>query len=278
VHAKTAKEQMIREIQRLQRKNEYLEEENDTLGVKNEWIEAIITSLKRDSQGPEIIRRLKRGETHQAIAEWLGRPLTPNTQALSSGSELKLSRAIERYHRDLVDNQDPRYWTNVTNDALLIEHLVALYLTWIHPAHMLFDETHFMESFQECSDTYCSSTLVNAICAMSCHLLHGIWEDEPDSQTGMESLGRQFLDEAKALLVVSEYTKMTVIQTYAIMFLVELGSGHGLVASSYLRLATESVVAKKKPEQSSESSEVATWGLLTLHTYAADVLRCQCLS
>ncbi len=264
---------MIREIQRLQRKNESLEEENDTLGEKNESIEAIINSLKRDSQGPEIIRRLKRGETHQAVAEWLGRPLMPNTQALSPASESQLSRAIERYHRDLVDNHDPRYWTNATNDPTLIEHLVALYLTWIHPSHMLFDESHFMESFNSCSDTYCSSPLVNAICAMSCHLLHGVWGNEPDSKAGMESLGKQFLDEVKTLMVTPEYTKMTVIQTYAILFLVEVGSGHGLIASSYLRLATESLVAKNKPEQSSESSEVASWGLLTLHTYVAGVLQ-----
>ena len=257
---------MIREIQRLQRKNEYLEEENDSLGEKNEWIELIVNSLKRDAQGAEIIRRLKRGESYQIIAEWLGRPLTPNTQALSPASEVQLSRAIERYHNDLVENHDPRFWTNVTSDTVLIEHLIALYLTWIHPSHMLFDETHFMESFHACSDTYCSSPLVNAICAMSCHFLHGVWENDEDRKTGIESLGAQFMDEAKAMMTSPEYTKMTVIQTYAIMFLVELGSGHGLLASSHLRLATESLVAKKNREQSSESSEVASWGLLTLHT------------
>ena len=260
---------MIREIQRLQRKTEYLEEENDSLEEKNEWIEAIMNSLKRDSQGPEIIRRLKSGETHQDIAEWLGRPITPNTEALSPVSEFQLSRAIERYHRDLVENHDPRYWTNVTNDPILIEHLVALYLTWVHPAHMLFDEAHFMEAFKACSDTYCSSPLVNAICAMSCHLLHGVWENEPDSGSGMESLGNQFLHETKALMTTPDYSKMTVIQTYGILFLIELGSGQGLIATSHLRLATESLVAKCNPEQSSESSEVASWGLLTLHTYVA---------
>ena len=269
---------MIREIQRLQRKAESLEEEKDSLGEKNEWIEAIINSLKRDSQGPEIIRRLKHGESHRDIAEWLGRPLTPNTQSLAPASETQLSRAIERYHRNLVDNHDPRYWTNVTNDSVLIQHLVALYLTWVHPAHMLFDEIHFMESFHACLDTYCSSPLVNAICAMSCHLLHGVWENEQDSKTGIESLGAQFLDEAKVLMAIPEYTKMTVIQTYGVLFLTELGSGHGLIASSHLRLATESLTAKVNLEQSSEASEVASWGLLTLHTCVANMLRCGCPS
>ena len=257
---------MVREIQRLQRKTDHLEEENSNLEEKNEWTEAIMNSLKHDSQGSEIIRRLKRGETHQGIAEWLGRPIVPNTEALSPVSEFQFSAAIERYHRGLVENHDPRYWTNVTDDPILIEHLVALYLTWVHPAHMLFDEVHFMEAFKACSDTYCSPPLVNAICAMSCHLLYGVWENEPDSGSGMESLGNQFLAETKALMTTLECTKMTVIQTYGILFLVELGSGHGLKATSHLRLATESLVAKNNPEQSSESSEVASWGLLTLHT------------
>lgn len=264
---------MIREIQRLQRKTEYLKEENVNLGEKNEWIEVIMNSLKRDSEGPEIIRRLKRGETHQAIAGWLGRPMTPNTQALSPASESQLTRAIERYHQDWADNHDARYWTNVTNDPTLIEHMVALYLTWVHPVHMLFDEKRFMEAFHSCSDTYCSSPMVNAICAMSCHLLHGVWDSEPDSKRGMESLGAQFLNETKALMTSPEYTKMTNIQTYAISFLVELGSGHGQVATSHLRLATESLVAQNKSEQSSESSEVASWGLLTLHTCVTNTPR-----
>ena len=51
----------------------------------------------------------------------------------------------------------------------------------------------------------------------------------------------------------ANFEKMTSIQTYAIMFLVELGSGHGLIASSHLRLA-------------SEAEEVTAWGILTLHT------------
>ena len=264
---------MIREIQRLQKKTQYLKEENDSLGEKNESIEAIINSLKCDSQGPEIIRRLKRGETHQTIAKWLGRPITPNIQGLSPASESQLTRAIERYHQAWVDNHDPRYWTNVTNDPVLIEHMVALYLTWVHPIHMLFDENRFMEAFYSCSDTYCSSPMVNAICAMSCHLLYGVWDNELDSKSGMEFLGQQFVNEAKALMTSPEYSKMTNIQTYAILFLVEVGSGHGQVATSHLRLATESLMAKNNPEQSSESSEVTSWGLLTLHTCVGNTPR-----
>lgn len=261
---------MVREIQRLQRKNEYLEEEKDSLGEKNSWIEKIIHSLKDDGQGTEIISRLKRGETHKAIAEWLGRPLIGSeNQALSPRTEYQISQAIELYHRTLVENQDPRYWTNVSAEAELIVHLIKLYFTWIHPVHMLFDEEHFIESFKNCSDVYCSAALVNVICAMSCHLLHDTQDDDERTKAGIQCLRTQFINESQSLMKYADHRKMTSIQTYAIMFLVELGSGHGLIASSHLRLAVESLTAKQTSEQSSEAEEVAAWGVLTLYTYVA---------
>lgn len=263
---------MIREIQRLQRKNEHLEEEKDSLGEKNSWIEKIIASLKDDGQGNEIIGKIKRGESHRAIAEWLGRPLVgsgTSTEALSPTTDFQIGQAIEQYHRNLVENHDPRFWTNVSTEAELIEHLIKLYFTWIHPVHMLFDEAHFMSSFKDCADVYCSSALVNIICAMSCHLLHDTGNDDEQTKSGIQSLQTQFTNETKSLMKHADCTKMTSIQTYAIMFLVELGSGHGLIASSHLRLAVESLIAKQTSEQSSEAEEVAAWGILTLHTYVA---------
>lgn len=265
LHAKTAKEQMVREIHRLQKKNESLEEEKDNLGVKNDWIEQIMSSLKRDGQATEIIRRLKRGETHQAIAEWLGRPLTVATN-LSPISERQLSEAIEEYHRGLVDNQDPRFWTDVTMDADLIAHLITLYLTWIHPVHALFDEKQFLTSFRGCSDTYCSASLVNAICAMSCHLLYPDSDDISETQAAVKSLRDQFLDEARANMREVHPQKMTCIQTYAVMFLAEIGSGNGSSATVHLRAATESLREKHRAEQSRESEEVSSWGIFSLHT------------
>ena len=266
---------MIREIQRLQRKNEYLEEEKDSLGEKNSWIEQIMHSLKDDNQGIEIISRLKRGESHKSIVEWLGRPLVgSDVQTLSPLFEDQISQAIEQYHRDLVENHDPRYWTNVSTNAELIEHLIKLYLTWIHPVHMLFDQEHFLSSFKNCSDAYCSSALVNIICAMSCHLLHDTQDDDDQTELGMETLRTKFIKESQSLMKHADFEKMTSIQTYAIMFLVELGSGHGLIGSSHLRLAVESLTAKQTSEQTTEAEQTTIWGILTLHTYAASPKRC----
>ena len=265
VHAKTAKEQMVREIQRLRRKNESLEEEKENLEEKNDWIERIVGSLADDGQETEIIQRLKRGESHKTIAEWLGRPLK-NLEDLSPTSELELVHAIERHHKCLVDNQDPRYWTNTTKDAALIDHLIALYFTWIHPAHMLFNQDRFMTSFKGCSDTYCSVALVNAICAVSCFLLHRGSHDDLETQTGINSLRLKFLDEAFLHQKEADYSKMTVIQAYAVIFLAEVGSGRAPAATFHLRLAAESLISKQHREQSCASEDITTRGIGILHT------------
>ena len=259
---------MMREIQRLQKKTEDLEGQKDMLGEKNERIEKIMSSLRADGQGTEVIDRLKLGESHKSIADWLGGPLMgkKSSEALSPTTERHVTAAIEQYHRGLIENHRPQFWTSVTDDSALIEHLISLYLTWIHPVHMVFDERHFMESFKACSDVYCSPSLVNVICAMSCHLLHGFFPDVERTKSGMDALRNAFLREAQTLMKTADMGKMSAIQTYAIMFLVELGSGNGLRAASHLRLAAESLIAKQTSEQTLESEEVATWGILTLHT------------
>lgn len=260
---------MLREIQRLQKENESLEVEKERVDMKSDWIEqTLIRSLEQDKKGTQILRRLKRGDTLQQTAEWLGRPLEA-IRDLSPTSTDKANEALKRYHNQFIEDQDPRYWTSVTSDPALIHHLVRLYLVWIHPIHMLFDQTNFMSSFKNCEDTYCSAALVNAICAMSCHLHHraDLNQDLEYGQDEIDYLRTTFMEEVYSNLKGAEYSKMTVIQSYAILFLVELGCGSGQLATSHLRLATESCFAKQQAEQNPESEGVATLGVLTLHTY-----------
>ena len=258
---------MIREIQRLRQEKEHLEERHDTLEEKHDWDEQIIRALKDDGQGDEIILRLKRGETYQSIALWLS-SLSSTDIRLSPTSSHHLTQVVAEYHRNAVKGADhPRHWTSVTSDTVLIEHLIMLYFTWIHPAHVLLEESYFLASYRSCSDTYCSKPLVNVICAMSCHLLHGSWKGGAMTEVDIDVLQEQFMDEARAGVSMTNYSKMSTIQTYAIMFLTELASGHGLIATSHLRLATESWVSKQGEDQSRESEDIASWGILTLHTY-----------
>lgn len=260
---------MVREIQRLQKENESLEVEKERVEVKNDWIEqAFIRSLEQDKKGTQILKRLERGQSLQQAAEWLGQPSEAiRDPSPTSGHES--NEALQRYHDQLIEDQDPRYWTNVTNDPALVHHLVHLYLVWIHPVHMLFNQTSFMSSFKKCEDAHCSAALVNAICAMSCHLYHdaNLEEDKQHAREKIDSLRNRFMEEVYSSLKEGDYNKMTVIQTYAILFLVELGCGKGQLATTHLRLATESCLAKQEQaEQDPDLEGVATLGVLTLHT------------
>lgn len=263
---------MIREIHRLQRQNKSLDEQNDSLRTKNDWIEQIMRALKNDDQGAEIIQKLKRGESHRTIVEWLGRPMTRSTQNLTPASEVQLGEAIEDYRRRLIEDHDPCYWVTVTSDGSLINHLISLYMTWIHPAHMLIDERSFLVSFHDCLDTYCSDALVNAICALSCQLLHNGWDDDEETKMGIDSLGLKFMEQVRALMKTAHPHSMTTCQTYAIMFLVELGLGKGQAATAHLRLAVEILAVR---QATFDSDEAASWGILSLHTYVVEMLRRQ---
>lgn len=262
---------MIREIRRLERQNKALDEQNDSLQRKNDWIEQIMRALKNDDQGAEIVQKLKRGESHRTIVEWLGRPMTRSTQNLTPASEVQLGKALEDYRRRLIENHDPCYWVTVTRDGSLINHLISLYMTWIHPVHMLIDENSFLLSFHDCLDTHCSDALVNAICALSCQLLHHGWDDDEETKMGIDNLGLKFMEEVRNLMKTADPLSMTTCQTYAIIFLVELGLGKGQAATAHLRLAVE-ILAVRKTTFGSE--EIASWGILSLHTYVVETLRC----
>ena len=235
VHAKTAKDLMLREIRQLQRKNDDLEEQHTTLAEKHAWAEKIIESFADKELCVELVKRLKIGDSPQSIAEWL-----------SSTSNMDITATVERYRRDLVKNGDLLFWTDVTPIPTLLEHLITLYLTWIHPFHMLFDEGPFISSFESCSDTYCSAALVNAICAMSCCLLTATPNSDEQTDEFVADLKSKFLKEAKTRLATADPNKMTTIQTYSVIFLFELGSGTGLMATSHLRLASETLIAKRE--------------------------------
>ena len=257
----------MREIHRLQQQTETLVNDLASLGEANKWAEQIMQSLKENGHGPEVVARLKRGESHEAIARWLQHLNMGVFQTQSPTIERRFNRAIEQIHRNFAENPSPLYWTNVARTPALIEHLMKLYFTWIHPVHMLFDQAQFEHSFQTYSDDHCSAPLVNVICAMACHLLHKSRGSDAAARKSISDLRDQFMDETKYYLQQDlENTKLTTIQTHAILFLVDLSSGHGQRAASYLRLAVENLMLTISGPDMSEAEEVAFWGILTLHT------------
>lgn len=65
---------------------------------------------------------------------------------------------------------DCRHWTSVTNDDLLVSHLISLWLTWDKPFYNWMDQHLFLRDMHRgnTSSYYCSRLLVNAVLANAC--------------------------------------------------------------------------------------------------------------
>jgi len=200
--------------------------------AKDHLSEQIFQALSTDEKVPEIIDRLKNGDTYESIVEWLGRSPTADMEAMSP-RESQLSTLDASDHEMGATNLG---WTTVTADTAILDHLFQLYFAWVHPTNTVFSEGHFTADYKRQSDTYCSTVLVNAVCAMACHLHSGSEGDEVD----FEQLGREFGDAAR-LGMDADDKRITTIQAFAVMFLVGCARGDGLRAASYLKIATNSL-------------------------------------
>ena len=258
MHTKLQKEDMIREIRELRE--------------KNNWVDQILRAIRTDDHAHEIIKRLRNGESYETISRSMNRPPFADFPQLSPKSQVQLTKAIAEYELDLQGERNGgnllpgSQWTNVTSDQELIDHLMALYFTWIHPVHMLFSENHFLASYKNRSDLYCTASLVSVICAMGCHFF-----DDEDEDTGKWSavdsvvLRERFMEEARNKVPHDDQPKMTMIQTFAIMFLVDLGSGEASKGSHYIRNAGEMLNIRLQHHYTTESMEVTRWGVYALN-------------
>lgn len=114
-------------------------------------------------------------------------------------------------------------WTNVTNNMVFVERLLTLYFTWSHPFYVLFSRECFYKDFRAGRDKYCSSLLVNAICAYACHLT-----DDPAGRTdpsNFRTAGDHFFSEARRLLFEDETPSLTTVQALCIMSMREPSTG-----------------------------------------------------
>lgn len=192
---------------------------------------------------PEILERLKDGDSYDSIVEWLGRSSASEFETLSpKDSHLSVFEAdheMTGVPTGALDTSSASFsWTTVTTDKVILDDLFQLFFAWTHPVHTLFSERQFVESFRTGTDVFCSMLLVNAICAMACHLHTASDGNELD----YEQLGREFSDAVRAEVDPSD-DKLTTIQALAVMFLVDCARGQALRAASYLRTATECLPA-----------------------------------
>lgn len=291
IHVKTHKGDMIREIKRLEEANFLLQEEktelidtnsglrktNQGLHAATKSIDSILEVLSSNGHAEEIKKKLREGESHQAIAAWLGGvpPIAGNVTMteVTQRNLVDVVGRIEKYYRgneerrlEEASKEQSFQWTRVTADGKLMKHLLNLYFTWVHPVHMLFSELEFLDDFASRKRTYCSSAMVNAIFAMACHLLDDHGDYAAGEDLDVETLREGFMNEARTITPPEDYTKMTATQAFAIMFLVDLSSGKALRATGYLRLAADGLRSMKDSEHSAEAVELSLWGVHTLNT------------
>jgi hypothetical protein len=218
IHIKHAKEELVQQIKDLK--------------AKDHLTKRIFQALSTDEKVPEILDRLKNRETYESIVEWLHPNPLEDSEMLSP--RVSQHSASEVSDQEVGEsNADKFRWTSVTTNLTVLDHLLQLYFAWIHPVHTLFSESHFLENYRRRVDRYCSTILVNALCAMACHLHVTAEADEID----FAQLGEGFSDAVRAS-IDPEDTSVTTIQAFAVMFLVDTARGHGLRASSYLKVAT----------------------------------------
>ena len=175
----------IREA-RIKHAKEELVEQIKELKAKYHLSEQILGALSTDEQVPKILQRLKDGETYKSIGEWLSRASIHKYNAPSpTKSQHSYFNASDREIENISTNFR---WTAVTSDTTVLDHLFQLYFSWVHPVHILFSEGYRRQSYQ-----YCSTILVNSICAMACHLTTSSDIDSVD----FEQLGREFSEAAR---------------------------------------------------------------------------------
>ncbi|KAL2040459.1 hypothetical protein N7G274_006902 [Stereocaulon virgatum] len=299
-HTKTHKDDLIQEIKVLRGDNTDLQNRNREIeqsalevdstnrGLREEgaWQRIILQTIGSNGHDREIIKKLRAGESHQSIADWLvhQNPDFGNLGADSSSrhdlvdvvqifeAQCQGDDGLERFSPET--NSELR-WTKVCTSQKLVGHLFDLYFTWVHPVHMLFSEMDFKIEFRHNLDTYCSRSLVNAICAMACHLLDGENERGRRNVIDAATLRDGFMAEARTTLTPETFSHMTSIQSFAIMYLVELSSGKARSAVGYLRSAVENLKTSSGPQQSDEAKEVTFWGIQTLNTYVHSTFSCR---
>jgi hypothetical protein len=252
------------------------------LAEQYRWAHRIMKALISDNHAPGIVERLKRGEDYGSVARSFSNaklkdldiPPSSSTGTLDSVEEPSSLPDSMDYELDGITERisgstfshDELFWTKIIGDADLLKHLMELYFTWVHPVHMVLSEPHFRASFTGHDEHYCSSALVNVMCAMACHLLDPADEATELDGTDAEKLGDRFMDETRSLIRPEDQNKLTTVQAFAIMFLYDAGSGRALKASAYIRFASTSLTDPNfQSDVHRDAWQITMWGVHSLN-------------
>ena len=200
------------------RESETLVEVDDYLGDETDGGEREVRNMLRDLRLENGSVRYIGGTSHLMHE---GEALAPeeDDSHSQSGASLNTSNPLTS-------------WTEVTDDADLVSHLMDMYLNYHYPYFTTLSRRLFWRDFtrgrlaSRRGHTYCSSLLVNAMLALGCHFtdVPGACAVPGDTSTK----GDHFFDEAKRLLFENdEYEKaqLVTVQALALMSVREAGCG-----------------------------------------------------
>ncbi|KAJ5690255.1 transcriptional regulator family: Fungal Specific TF [Penicillium macrosclerotiorum] len=155
---------------------------------------------------------------------------TSNLIFLPPGSELHESTSMPEDSSVLGSargTRPVRRWTEVTDDNVLISHLLTMYFTWHYPFFTILAKDLFYRDYiQGISSPYCSALLVNAMLALGCHF--SSWSGAFDDPQNLSTAGNHFFKEAKRLVLENdehETAKLCTVQAFALMSVREAGCG-----------------------------------------------------
>ncbi|KAJ6102571.1 hypothetical protein N7486_004998 [Penicillium sp. IBT 16267x] len=153
---------------------------------------------------------------------------TSNLIFLPPGSELHESAStVENILGPVNDTNLIRRWTRVTEDDLLISHLLTMYFAWHYPFFTILAKDLFYRDLRRgIPSQYCSALLVNAMLALGCHF--SSWLGAFTDPGNIATAGNHFFKEAKRLIHENdehENAKLCTVQAFALMSVREAGCG-----------------------------------------------------
>jgi len=100
-------------------------------------------------------------------------------EILDTEQRLRHQRSKWLGHVDTgLRNADLAYWTTVTTDDDLLGHLISMFMAWEGPLWLFIDRSTFYPDIVNHRTTFCSSMLLNAMCAFGCVSPEAFFYDE----------------------------------------------------------------------------------------------------
>ncbi|KAI9839328.1 MAG: hypothetical protein M1838_004392 [Thelocarpon superellum] len=166
-------------------------------------------------------------------------------------------------------------WTSVTEDRVLIDHLLGLYFCWEYPIFSTLSKEHFMHDLAQGGTKYCSALLVNAILALGCR-----FSDRPEARADAAygaTTGDHFFREARRLLTQEFQPTLTTVQALGLMSIREASCGRdgagylfsirsmGMALELGLHLSGGTTAPGTPSAIELDARSVTFWGCFNLH-------------